>query len=239
MGDTPSSGVGDVTTGWITLIAGLAISGFLFWKNHSDDRAFDGFYNFNLMNTAFVLWVPLVIGMLFLRREPADIGFTRGDLGKGALAGLACFVLFSPVILFISSQQASQHYYIRVMNDSGAINVFSQGFRYVGGSIYYEKLIYHELVMGFYMFGWEYYHRGFLLNGLKKIMPLWGAVLLQAALFTALHYGKPTLELISSFPGGIVMGLLAVRFRSFMPCFLLHWFISAGFDFAVLYHHFH
>ncbi len=241
--DAPASGANDVTTGWVTVLLGLAISGFLFWKNH-DRGVILGFYEYNLLNIAFVLWVPLIVGMLFLRREPADIGFATGDLGKGMLAALACFVLFCPVLYFFGQNRDAQSYYIghwmNSLGGSGAvISVFGDGRGgIIGGRIVWEKLVYHEVIMGFYMFAWEYYHRGFLLNGFLKIMPDWGAVLLQAALFTALHYGKPLAETISSFPGAILMALLAIRFRSFLPCFLLHWLVSAGFDFSVLYHHF-
>ncbi len=238
-GDAPSSGANDVTTGWVTLLVGLFICGFLYFINHDKTRNM-GFHEYNLINTAFVLWVPLIVGMLLLRREPADIGFTVGDLGKGTLAALVCLVLFSPVIYYFAAQDGPQSYYLRWMWGSGAVeNLFrdaNHGF--TGGRINLMNLIFHEIVMGFYMFGWEFFFRGFLLNGFRKIMPLWGAVLLQAALFTALHYGKPWEETASSFPGAILMALIAYRFRSFVPCFLLHWFVSAGFDFAVLYHHF-
>ncbi len=228
-----------MTTGWVTLIVGLAVSGFLMWKNH-DPNDHMGFYEYNLLNIAFVLWIPLIIGMLFLRREPTEIGFTVGDLKNGVLVALGCFVLFSPVIYYFAAQAAPQSYYLGWMASSGAIDSIFRDAKggFIGGHINVQRLIYHEIIMGFYMFGWEYYHRGFLLNGFRKIMPLWGAIVLQALLFTALHLGKPIPETLSSFPGGILMALLAYRFRSFVPCFLLHWLVSAGFDFAVLYHHF-
>lgn len=243
-GESPSSGASDVTTGWVTLLVGLFVCGFLYVINH-DKIIHMGFHHmrfheYNLINTAFVLWIPLMVGMLFLRREPSEIGFGVGDLGKGTLAALVCFVLFCPVIFYFASQPAPQAYYLRWMSGSGAVENVFRGVNggYTGGQINPLNLAFHEIIMGFYMFGWEFFFRGFLLNGFRKIMPLWGAILLQAVLFTALHVGKPWEETASSFPGAILMAIIAYRFRSFVPCFLLHWFVSAGFDFAVLYHHF-
>jgi membrane protease YdiL (CAAX protease family) len=237
--DAPSSGASDVTTGWVTLLVGLFICGFLYYINHDKTRPM-GFHEYNLVNTAFVLWIPLMVGMLFLRREPNDIGFSVGDLGKGTLAALVCFVLFCPVIYYFAAQPGPQAYYLRWMWGSGAVENLFRGANdsFTGGRIDPMGLAFHEIIMGFYMFGWEFFFRGFLLSGFRKIMPFWGAVLLQAFLFMGLHYGKPPEETLSSFPGAILMALLANRFRSFLPCFLLHWFVSAGFDFAVLYHHF-
>ena len=234
------SGASDVTTGWVTLLAGLAICGFLYYINHDRTRNM-GFFEYNVINTAFVLWIPLLIGVYFLGREPADLGFGRGDLGKGTIAALVCITLFAPVLYLFGADPSAQQYYIaHWMRDSGAVTgVFADGRGGLTlGKIVWDKLLFHEVVMGFYMFGWEFFFRGFLLNGLQKIMPLWGAILLHAALFTALHYGKPTAETLSSFPGAILMALIAIRFKSFLPCFLLHFLVSAGFDFAVLYHHF-
>lgn len=237
--DAPSSGASDVTTGWVTLLVGLFLCGFLYYINHNPAHHM-GFHEYNLVNTAFVLWIPLMVGMLFLRREPSDIGFSVGDLGKGTLAALVCFVLFCPVIYYFAAQAGPQSYYLRWMWGSGAVENLFRGANnaFIGGRIDPMGLAFHEIIMGFYMFGWEFFFRGFLLKGFEKIMPFWWAVFLQAALFMGLHYGKPMEETLSSFPGAILMAILANRFRSFVPCFLLHWFVSAGFDFAVLYHHF-
>ena len=237
--DVPGSGVGDVTTGWVTLLTGLFVCGFLWIINHDDNRRM-GFHEYNLINTAFVLWIPLLVGMYGLRRSPESLGFALGDLRNGTIAALVCLVLFSPVIYYFAAYPDPQAYYLRWMSQSGALQgIFANGRGgYSAGSIAPVGLLFHEIVMGFYMFGWEFFFRGFLLTGLRKIMPDWAAIGLHALLFMGLHYGKPLPETLSSFPGAILMAVIALRFKSFLPCFLLHFLVSALFDFAVLYHHF-
>jgi membrane protease YdiL (CAAX protease family) len=237
----PVAGPGDAVAGWVTLATGFLVSGFLLWRNHSQ---WTDFSEYNLLNTACILWIPLVVILIGLRREPADFGMTPGDVGNGLLMAILLFVPFLLVIVFFAPTAGPQEYYLNWMGPNGGSRaitgiVFDGTTWSRGGQIDGMRLAYHELVMGFYMFGWEWYHRGFLLTGLRRLVPVWAAVLIQAALFTALHWGKPTLEFISSFPGGILMALLALRYRSFVPCFVLHWLVSAGFDFAVLYYHFH
>jgi membrane protease YdiL (CAAX protease family) len=238
---SPAQGASDAIAGWTTLVTGLVVSGFLLWRNHSQWMDFS---EYNLLNTACILWIPLMVVLIGLRREPSEFGLTPGDTGNGLLAALVLFLIFLPVILFFAPTPGPQEYYLNWMGPNGGsravTGIYFDGTAWShGGQIDPARLAYHELAMGFYMFGWEWYHRGFLLNGLKKLAPVWAAVLIQAALFTALHWGKPAAELASSFPGGILMAVLALRYRSFVPCFVLHWLVSAGFDFAVLYYHFH
>lgn len=216
----------DSAAGWTTLAVGIAVSLFLFWKN----RQPMGFEEYYLLNTALVLWVPLVAVLLVLRREVGEWGMTAaGDLRGGLLLALLLFVLFSPVILIFSDAPAFQRYYVGQLSSSRAL-----GF---GGQIDAGRFLFHQAVFGFYMFGWEWYHRGFLFFGLQRVMPWVWAALVQAALFALLHYGKPTAEIASSFFGALLLAVIARRFGSFLPGFVLHWAISIAFDVAVLYHH--
>ena len=217
---------------------GIAINGYLWWRNQNTPFNFN---EFNLINTALILWLPLFVVMVFLRREPADFGMKTGESGwLPVLVPLALFAAFVPVLLMVAPTEGPQSYYLSVMSDSRVVGgIFTQqNGTLTRGFVDMPRFFYHQIVMGFYMFGWEYFYRGFLLSGLQKIMPIWSAVLVQAILFTALHWSKPPLEIISSFPGAIFMALLALRFRSFVPCFLLHFLVSAGFDGAVLFFHF-
>lgn len=229
----------DRAVGWTTLVSGIAISAFLWWRNH-DARQPMWFDEYNLLNTALILWVPLVILMMGLRREPEEFGFQVGDLRQGMTLVLAAFLVFIPVILYFAPDKNAQEYYLSWLGQSRAVvGVFPNGHGgFTPGQLDWARLAYHEAMMGFYMFGWEFFFRGYLLNGVRKISPVWVAVLIQAVIFTAMHWSKPSAEVASSFPGAILMAILALRSKSFLPCFMLHWLVSAGFDAAVLYYHF-
>lgn len=58
--------------------------------------------------------------------------------------------------------------------------------------------------------------------------------MIQALLFGIMHIGKPLQEVFGSFIAGIILGVLALRSRSFLPCFWLHWARSATFDLLVI-----
>lgn len=72
------------------------------------------------------------------------------------------------------------------------------------------------------MLGWEFLFRGFLLFGMSRRGDTLMAILLQAFPFFVLHHNKPHVELLSSFPGGILAGWFCLRARSFLPLYVIH-----------------
>ncbi|MDX1934019.1 MAG: CPBP family intramembrane glutamic endopeptidase [Capsulimonadales bacterium] len=230
----------DPKAGWTTLATGLGVSGFLFWRNNFGMD----FSEYNLLNITCILFVPLLVILMVLRRDPAEFGLRWGRSGPGLLVAVALFLLFVPVLWVVAPMRDAQDYYLNWLGSSGSRTIVGAVFDYgtrtwsKGAFLDGGRLVYHEFVMAFYMFSWEWYHRGFLLNGLRKVMPLWGAVLGQSLLFMALHWGKPMPETLSSLPGGVLMAWFALRYRSFLPCFLLHFLVSAGFDAGVLFFYF-
>jgi uncharacterized protein len=78
----------------------------------------------------------------------------------------------------------------------------------------------------FYFFG-EFFFRGYLLFGLHKKFGEY-AILLQAMPFMVFHFGKPSIETFLSFFFGLLMGHIALRTKSFIPCFIIHWAIGVS-----------
>jgi membrane protease YdiL (CAAX protease family) len=240
----PPSTDQDRVAGWSTVVVGTLVSGVLLTKNvllpGRVPSSAMGFTEYYLFNIALLLLPALLLILLGLRRDVAEFGFQSGELRGGVIAALIGFALFVPVLLLVAPQPAFQSYYLRnLLAESGVVTNFTwQGNQIVGGTIDWGRLAFHELVLGMYMLAWEWFFRGFLLFGARRAFPTWAAALIQAVLFCALHWGKPPIEVASSLPGGLILAAAAIRFQSFLPCFLIHFLISAGFDMAVLFYHF-
>jgi hypothetical protein len=181
-----------------------------------DDRYDERFL---IVNAILLLWLPMLFILWVLRLDLRDFGMTPGDLRRGwALAGIG-FAIMLPIVIVAARYPTFQETY-----------PLRQLVRQQPG-----MLLYWELTYGFYFFLWEWFWRGFLLFGLRRGFG-WHAIWLQAIPFCLLHWGKPPLEIASSLPGGMLLGLLAWRAGSFLPCFALHWAMAASMDlFALLF----
>ena len=228
----------DGATGWVTLLVGLLIAAYLFWTN-PDEKSPEAYW---FINTGLCLWLPLVTILLLLKQEPSQFGMTRGDrrLGlKWTLIAWVAMILVIAVVVSIPSLHAQfrqQYLYGRLSRSLSGI-----GPVFFNGSVNLKALLYYEMAMGFYMFCWEFFFRGFLLFGLQKSrLGVWGAVIVQALLFALLHWSyvpgaaKPPVEVLSALPGGLILGVLALRTRSFLYGFLAHWAISLTLDVILL-----
>ncbi len=232
-------GGGDRVTGGVTFLVGACVAAYLFLTN-PNAKSPEAYW---MINTALCLWVPLVTILLVLKGEPSQFGMTRGDrrLGlKWTLISWVVMVLVLAVVLSIPSlHQQFQGQYL----DGRLSHWYLDGVGLVfsNGHVNPKALLYFELYTGYYMFCWEFFFRGFLLFGLQKsILKTWGAVIVQALVFMLLHWSldpsasKPMAEVLSALPGGIVLGILALRTRSFVYGFLAHWAISVTLDIILL-----
>ena len=85
-----------------------------------------------------------------------------------------------------------------------------------------------------YMFCWEWFFRGFALFGIAQGLGFVAAIVIQAIIFGLAHLGKPPVEMGSAFAGGVVLGTLAWREKSFLPAFLIHALIHVSWAVLVL-----
>jgi len=225
-------------TGPVTLAVGLLIAAYLFWTN-PDDKSPESYW---FINTGLCLWLPMMAIMLFLKQEPSQFGMTRGDRRLGLKWVVIAWVVMALILAIVVSlpslraQFQQQYLYGRLSRPLEGV-----GAVYFLGHVNLKALVFYELAMGYYMFCWEFFFRGFLLFGLQKSrIGAWGAVLVQALLFALLHWSyvkgasKPPVEVLSALPGGIILGILALRTRSFLYGFLAHWAISMTLDIILL-----
>jgi membrane protease YdiL (CAAX protease family) len=92
-------------------------------------------------------------------------------------------------------------------------------------------VIYQLAYGGLYYLAYETFFRGFLQLGLARSIGHPAAILVQTAVTTLLHIGKPDGEIWSALLAGVVFGLVVVRTRAVWPLVLVHWALGAATDF--------
>jgi membrane protease YdiL (CAAX protease family) len=91
----------------------------------------------------------------------------------------------------------------------------------------------YELAFAAYFVAWESFFRGFLTFGLEKTFGMWAAFV-QMLPFVVIYFDKPVLEAMSSVLGGVALGWLALRTRSFLYGAFIHAAMAISLDLFVV-----
>jgi len=166
-----------------------------------------------------LLGTPLLFSLLVLRENPLRFGLGAGDARSWARWLLLFIAVMAAAILAASKIDRSFAAYYPT---------------YWPARWSHGEFLLHAVLYAFYLFGWEYFLRGFLVFSLEKRFGSFAAVL-QMVPFVFSHVGKPELETYSSIAGGLILGVLALRTRSMWPCFLIHAFVAIWMDVCVVY----
>jgi hypothetical protein len=153
--------------------------------------------------TGFVL--PVLLLVLAFRRRPGEIGLGLGDwrLASGLAAAYLPLVAIGTWVL--SADPAFQSDYPH----------------YQPAATDWTYFFVYEALFLFYWFGWEYLWRGFVLFGTAHTLGAY-AIFVQAIPFAILHLDKPLPEAALSILGGIALGALCWRCRSFWIAIPIH-----------------
>jgi len=184
-----------------------------------------GFHFFFTPNTAensywnqVIYWPLLCLGILLLLRltwQPADAsgsfyGWTTRQLNAGPY--LLLLLGMVPLVTLAATQPDFQAMYPKLQHV------------YAGVAIEdipaWKKLLY-ELSYGTDFITIETFFRGFLVIGFAK----WAGkevVLPMACFYCTIHFGKPMGECISSYAGGMILGILVVNTRSIVGGLAVH-----------------
>jgi hypothetical protein len=158
-----------------------------------------------------------------LRSEDAGSGFF-GFTTRGFAARPYFLILLGllPLIALASTQHDFLMTYPKVKNIA-----FINGYAHPSWP---WKLLY-ELSYGLDFVSIELFFRGFLVIGLAR----WAGrdvILPMAAFYCTIHFGKPLGECISSFFGGMALGVIAWRTRSILGGLIVHlglaWLMELG-----------
>jgi membrane protease YdiL (CAAX protease family) len=170
-----------------------------------------------LWRSAFYLVLPL-LSLLLLRMPPAKVGFSLKRPWRWLRDIGLLYVVMLPLVYVASRQPAFQRAY----------PFFA-----------FERLGTGSLLLGFGiravgMFTWEFMCRGYLLFGFERRVGGPAAIAIQAIPFAVMHAGKPGPEAIGSIVAGVVLGIVALRNRSFIPGAILHWAVAVTLDLFAL-----
>lgn len=196
----------------IFLTSTFATPGFYF-KIFGGDRLQSRIYWFLSDGTIMFVMSVLLIKLL-LKEKLKYFGFAIGDYKFGLITMLLFLLIMLPVLWIVSASPSFASAYPQ------------------GGSMLkqnYSLLILYELCMLVYMLGWEFLWRGFTLFGLYPKFGMY-AIFIQMIPFFILHRGKPELELFASIFAGIILGVQAIRARSFIYSWILHWLVMVSID---------
>ena len=158
--------------------------------------------------------LPVLSIKFIFKQKLSEFGFTLGDKKFGFITAGIFFLVMLIVVWIVSGSEKFASTY-----PQGGIKV-SESF---------STFMLFEFSILIYMLGWEFFWRGYSLFGLK---PKFGyySVFIQMIPFFILHKGKPEIELFASIFAGLILGVQALRSRSFIYCWLLHWLVMFSID---------
>ncbi len=219
----------------MAIVVAIVGSGVVTWL-YSFNRSAVSYNQYIVGNLMGLFWVPILSILFIFREEPAHFGLALGGFRRLWLVLVLLLAGLATLMVPASRWEVFQDYY-------PIFRRFQPEFGKVFAS--YPKtnpwvsapwlMAFAELSYGMYLFCWEFFFRGYLLLGLSRAIGWW-AIVIQAAAFSLLHLGKPVPEFVGSFGAGVILGWIALRAKSFVPCFILHWAAALTFDALVVSH---
>jgi uncharacterized protein len=161
----------------------------------------------------FFLVVPAFI-VRFWHREPlASVGFRVVGVVRHLPVYLLLFALMIPVLLMVAKRPDFLQTYPFVRRAVADRNV----------------LIAWEAAYVFQFFALESFFRGYVLFTAARVLPR-AAIAVTAAPYTMIHFHKPFPECMGALGAGLLLGFLALRYRSFLGGFVLHSLVAVTMD---------
>ncbi len=163
-----------------------------------------------LVAALLMLALPLLWWRVAERAPLRELGWTVGD-GRFGLRFTAVAMLVLVPVLWINAGSAEFQDEYPLVALSGAS---------------WGHFLAWQACYAVYYFAWEFFFRGFIQIGLARRIGVLGAMALQLSASTLLHIGKPQGETMAAVAAGMAFGLVALRSRSFLYLFLLHWYVG-------------
>lgn len=177
------------------------------------DRQFHACLIWAGATVVFFLIVPALI-VRFWHGEPlSSIGFRAAGVGRHLPVYLGLFALMVPVLLLVSRRPD-----------------FLDTYPFVRRALAERRvLIVWEAAYVFQFFALEAFFRGYLLFTTARVAPK-AAIAVVAAPYTMIHFHKPFPECLGALGAGLLLGFLALRYRSFLGGVVLHSLVAVTMD---------
>ena len=193
------------------------------YLSFSNDAAINHYWNrvvyfpFRLI----ILFSMLIIIGLLIDKQKSFYGLISKNLNWRPYLLMLCFMI--PLIAAASTQSDFLEVYPKLKS------VLPLPEKYQHDSWFYKFL--YEISYGSDFFTIELFFRGFLILGFIK----WAgkdAILPMACFYCTIHFGKPVGECISSYFGGILLGILIYHTKSIWGGLIVHlgiaWLMELG-----------
>lgn len=174
---------------------------------------------------AFVLLmlIPIVVMAIDPKQTVRGHGLGLGNWRLG-LPVTVVFTLIMVAVLTIPWPGVGQIYRMKMFD------TYYPLFRLATRS--WQLFVAYELAYALYFIAWEYLYRGYMVFTLERSMGKW-AIFVQMLPFAILHFGKPSVEALSSIFGGVILGWLAWKTRSFWYGVVIHACMAVSLDLLV------
>jgi uncharacterized protein len=161
--------------------------------------------------TFFIL--PSIIIIFFFKESITNYGLKLGEFSFGIKLSIIIVLVILMIAWFVSPLRSFYYTYPYLQEARDSWQIF----------------LAYEFLLAIYIFSWEFFWRGFMLFGFE---PKFGyySIFIQMVPFVILHNGKPALETFSAIVGGILLGMLALKTRSFIYGVVVHFCLIFSVD---------
>ncbi|MEP7279114.1 MAG: CPBP family intramembrane glutamic endopeptidase [Bacteroidota bacterium] len=174
----------------------------------------------NLPSRLVLVLIPLLLYWWLNRSQTSFWGLTTKNFNWHPYALM--LVVMIPLIAFASTQADFLHVYPKLKQVAFVEQITKHPWWY--------KLLY-EFSYGVDFFTIELFFRGFLVFAFVRYVGA-DAVLPMAVFYCSIHFGKPLFECISSFFGGMLLGIISYRTQSICGGIMVHlgiaWMMETG-----------
>jgi len=172
----------------------------------------------NLIVRSFAVLIPV-----FITWYIKDKG-NQPFYGTTALKNITPYLLMLLIMVPVIALACTQNDFLQMYPTSKFIEQLSLSSKKI-------QFIIYELCYGFDFISIEFFFRGFLILSLYKICGP-QCIIPVACFYCAIHFGKPLGEAISSFWGGLLLGIISYNTKSIWGGFIVHlgiaWLMEAG-----------